>query len=473
VGRRLSLAIAVAGLAAALGIFLLGRRAPPDDVLRAAAAELAAQIRETAAGVQARADTLAQLPRLAVAVATDENTMRDLTTEELAFRPHAGEHIEITQMRRGGGEPRRLLRIPSESDVTLPVLAGTHVVVLANQLHVVTVVNVEPRERADELVGILAVAKQLDTSAIEQRLAARGVNAELRTIQGSITLAGHAPDAASIEEKIPLAGPGGEGAELVAAKLGRPRWPRMASPGVLLLALLAAALVWRRGPTPAARFANLPSGLGRLSSPPAGVPSRSSAATPLVGVPGRSTAPTPVRSVPVNHDPNEVTAQSPPAAEVASPQATPAMGVPPQVTPATGVSPLTTPATGVPSDPAAPSVVVPRERTYTGRVDIPIGRSGSVSLAPRPGAAPSWPIDPNAPKAAPDPHAEEYRALFAEFVKMRRTTGESVEGLDANAFAETLRQKRAAIMKQIPVKDVRFKLAFANGKAAIRYQTVT
>ena len=30
-----------------------------------------------------------------------------------------------------------------------------------------------------------------------------------------------------------------------------------------------------------------------------------------------------------------------------------------------------------------------------------------------------------------------------------------------------------AIMKQIPVKDVRFKLAFANGKAAIRYQTVT
>ena len=459
-GRRLSLAIAVAGLAAALGIFLLGRRASPDDVARAAAADLAAQVRETAAGVQARADTLAQLPRLAVAVATDENTMRDLTTDELAFRPHPGEHIEITQMRKGGGEPRRLLRLPSESDVTLPVLAGTHVVVLANQLHVVTVVNVEPRERADELVGILAVAKQLDTSAIEQRLAARGVNAELRTIQGSITLAGHAPDAASIEEKIPLAGPGGEGAELVAAKLGRPRWPRMAAPGVLLLALLAAGLVWRRGPTPAARFADLPSGLGRLSSPP-------------LGVPGRSTAPTPVHSVPANRDPNEVTAQSPPAAEVAPPQATPAMGVPPQLTPATGVPPQTTPVMGVPSDPAAPSVLIARERTYTGRVEIPIGRSGSVSLSPRPGAAPSWPIDPNAPKAAPDPHTEEYRALFAEFVKMRRTTGESVEGLDANAFAETLRQKRMAIMKQIPVKDVRFKLAFANGKAAIRYQTVT
>jgi hypothetical protein len=58
-------------------------------------------------------------------------------------------------------------------------------------------------------------------------------------------------------------------------------------------------------------------------------------------------------------------------------------------------------------------------------------------------------------------------------VKLRRTTGESVEGLDAGRFVETLREKRAQIMKQLPVKDVRFKLAFQNGKAGIRYQTVT
>ena len=443
-GRRLSLAIALAGLAAALGIFLLGRKASPDSV-RDAAAELAAQVRETAAGVQARADTLAQLPRLAWAVATDENTMRDLTQEELAFRPHPGEHIEITQMRRGGGEPRRLLRVPSESDVTLPVLAGTHVVVLANQLHVVTVVNVEPRERAEELVGILAVAKLVDTSAIEQRLAARGINAELRTIQGSITLAGRAPDAASIDEKIPLTGPAGEGAELVAAKLGgHARWPRLVSPLVLVLALVAAGLVWRRAPSPAAVFAGLPSGLGRLSSPA------------MAAAPARSSAATPIRSVPVNHDPNEITSQP-------TSQATPAMGVPPSDA---------TPAMGVPADSAAPSAPIHRERTLTGRVDITLARSGSVSMSPRTGV-PAWPIDPNAPKAEPDPHAEEYRALFAEFVKLRRTTGESVEGLDVNHFAETLRAKRAEIMKQVPVKDVRFKLAFANGKAAIRYMTVT
>ena len=113
--RRLSIALAAVGLLAALALFLLGQKSP-DDV-RAAAADLDGLIRETTAGVQARADTLAQLPRLGWAVATDENTMRDLTTDELAFRPHPGEHIEITQMRKGGGETRRLLRLPAESDL--------------------------------------------------------------------------------------------------------------------------------------------------------------------------------------------------------------------------------------------------------------------------------------------------------------------------------------------------------------------
>jgi hypothetical protein len=106
----------------------------------------------------------------------------------------------------------------------------------------------------------------------------------------------------------------------------------------------------------------------------------------------------------------------------------------------------------------------------SGRVDISLFRSGSVSLSPRgQGVVPPAPD----PGAAADPRAEEYRALFAEFVKLRRTTGESVEGFDVAHFVATLRDKRAQIMKQIPVKDVRFKLAFHNGKAAIRYMTVS
>ena len=94
-------------------------------------------------------------------------------------------------------------------------------------------------------------------------------------------------------------------------------------------------------------------------------------------------------------------------------------------------------------------------------------RSGSVPVPPH--GTPARGSDSN---VEADPRNEEYRSLFVEFVKLRRTTGESVEDLDVRRFIQTLREKRAQIMKQIPVKDVRFKLAFQNGKAAIRYMTV-
>jgi hypothetical protein len=415
VERRRSLVVAVAGLVAALALFLVGR--PSAEDLRAAVADLDLLIRENAAGVQARADTLAQLPRLGWAVATDETTVRDLTTEELAFRTHPGEHIEITQMRRGGGEARRLLHLPDDSDLQLPTTLGTHIVARTDQIHVVTVVSVEPRQRADELVGILAVAKQLDTSAIRQRLAARGVDAELRTIQGSITLAGHAPGPSSVDATIPLAGAAGHGASVVAANVGKARWPRILSPFVLVLSLVGASLLWRRGTAAPVRAAD-----ARTSSSAA----------------ARASARTPIQSVPV--DDGSATNRAPP-----------------------------TPSTGWPIDPAAPLPLPTRERSLTGRVEIMLPRSGAVPVS-APGTAPGGGGDLNADD---DPRTEEYRTLFVEFVKLRRTTGEPVDGLDVRQFVRTLREKRAQIMKQIPVKDVRFKLAFQNGKAGIRYMTVT
>jgi hypothetical protein len=91
-----------------------------------------------------------------------------------------------------------------------------------------------------------------------------------------------------------------------------------------------------------------------------------------------------------------------------------------------------------------------------------------VSVPPR--GTPPRGAAAGAPGSATDPHnadprTDEYRSLFAEFVNLRRTTGEPVEGLDVDQFIRTLREKRAQIMKQLPVKDVRFKLAFQNGKA--------
>ena len=141
-------------------------------------------IREAAAAVQARADTLAQLPRLGWAVATDEDTVRDMTTEELAFRTRPGEHIEIANMPKGGSEVRHLLRLPPDASFVMPMTPGSHVFLDGGKSHVVAVVTVEPRQRADELTGLLAVSRVLDTAAVEQRLEARGVHAELRLREG-------------------------------------------------------------------------------------------------------------------------------------------------------------------------------------------------------------------------------------------------------------------------------------------------
>ena len=437
--RRLSAALAAVGLLAALALFLLGRKSP-DDV-RAAAADLDGLIRETTAGVQARADTLAQLPRLGWAVATDEDTMRDLTTDELAFRPHPGEHIEITQMRRGGGEPRRLLRLPVESDLALPVIPGTHVVVQANEIHVVTVVSVEPRQRVEELVGILAVAKQLDPSPIAQRLAARGIDAELRTIRGSITLAGSRPS--SVEVKAPLTGPAAEGAELVAANVGQARWPRWLSPAVLAASLLGALLLWRRGGAPQPRhemaFGPLPDGGARsaarrpefrLSRPPVRTTVEITAQPVDLETTDRRR---PERTGEwVGFGPRRPRPQS----EIRS-----SRRAPPRKS---GVDPC--------------PFGTRRESRWSARVRCRCRR-----------VRPGYRRRPSIRRPRPIRRTEEWRGLFAEFVKLRRTTGEPIEGLDAAHFVATLRAKRAEIMRQIPVKDVRFKLAFQNGKAAIRY----
>jgi hypothetical protein len=124
----------------------------------------------------------------------------------------------------------------------------------------------------------------------------------------------------------------------------------------------------------------------------------------------------------------------------------------------------------IPEDAIPFSADVRLDQGQSGRVEISLTRTGSVSLPAR--GAGLFPPPADA-KAAPDPHVDAYRTLFAEFVRMRKTTGESIDELDVAQFVETLRQKRAQIMKQIPVRDVKFKLAFHNGKAAIRFLTVT
>jgi hypothetical protein len=81
---------------------------------------------------------------------------------------------------------------------------------------------------------------------------------------------------------------------------------------------------------------------------------------------------------------------------------------------------------------------------------------------------------PASPQSAGTPTNEdalgrELRALFVEYLKMRRTCREPVDNLDADRFVAALRKQHAELRQKHGQKEIRFRIAFDNGKAAIRF----
>jgi hypothetical protein len=108
--------------------------------------------------------------------------------------------------------------------------------------------------------------------------------------------------------------------------------------------------------------------------------------------------------------------------------------------------------------------------SHSGRVDLSLARSGTIAIpTERSGAVRHAPALPPPFGTLDDPRTEEYRALFTEYLRLRRTTGEPLEEVDMNVFVDTLKEKRLQLVRDLAVPDVRFRLAFDNGKAAIRY----
>ncbi len=264
--RSASILVAALTLAAAGGLIATARTAPrpPDtSAIRALARELDARLREAAAGATSRAQTLADLPRLAVAVATDAETVRDLTGEELAFRPRDDETIEIAQVPRQGGAPTTLLRIPTGAVVELPLeRAGVHLIELGGTLRVGSVVHIEPRERADELYGVVAVSWLADVRPMNAQLDRLG-GARLSTAAGTINLGQPLGDDQPTIS-VPLDSPVAPGASLEApappSDPGGWNAPLLGGAGALAaIGLIAAALMWRRRPPAIARaLENIP-----------------------------------------------------------------------------------------------------------------------------------------------------------------------------------------------------------------------
>lgn len=299
-GRRLSPLVAGIGLIGALAWFGLGARGQtptsgPDTA--PLAADVDARLRETLAGVQARADTLAQLPRLGLAVATDERTVRDLTTDELAFRTKPGEHIEIAQVARHSGQDgavRSLLRLPDDKLPLAMASLGPHLMVADGRLQVVVYVSVTPRDRADELRGALAVAQAPDLSSFGPRLDALGLTAKLEIAGKAAALTGGEAPPGAAGTPVPLATAAPEAASLAfvgalqtgrSSRGGRP----IAGPLMLLLVALAGAAALRgRGeaaplPAPAPLSPVAPVASSRHPSRPAVEPP--AAPTPALGRP--------------------------------------------------------------------------------------------------------------------------------------------------------------------------------------------
>ena len=134
---------------------------------------LEGHLRETAAALHARVATLADLPRLAAAVSTDAQTMRDLTQDELAFHPRAGEAIAIGQIPRTG-EPVVLLAFPNPEEAPAIFPLGLTTRLRAGHLLSSEAVKVIPRERAEELDGVVAASMETPLDGFSKELAEAG-----------------------------------------------------------------------------------------------------------------------------------------------------------------------------------------------------------------------------------------------------------------------------------------------------------
>lgn len=474
-----SIGVAAAGLAGAIAWTAAGAGSAPSAQVTSIAADLDAKLRETSASVRARAETLAQMPRLEMAVATDATTVRDLTADELAFRPHANEHIEIAQIDRpdgrGGreGAAHRMLRLP-DGGPPLPMgESGLLLIVDGATLHVAAIVAIEPRARANEVRGAVGVAQVVDLSSFAPRLRGLGLSAQLNAQGGSLSLGG--VDGRRGETmSVALAEIGRERAQLVVSGLPPPPSRlRFLGPFALLALSTGVARVLKRRkpsaealPAPAAALTlNAPGNSAR--APGEGV----HPAAELVHAAARDQAGTAV--------PIDLLAET---MSLSAPVTTPGTVIPFERSEGTIAAFDRSEKTVVASDPDVQSLLSSASGANAGGAASPVGTTDLPEL-PSPiepevvaantlpsslfqaRATPPAPVPPAAPN---EPLDRQYRALFAEFVKLRQTCREPIDDLDPDRFVAVLRWKRDELMRAHRVPDVAFRLGFHNGRAVIR-----
>jgi tRNA A-37 threonylcarbamoyl transferase component Bud32 len=238
-GRSASRVLAAIAVAGAVAITVRGTRvgAPGFDTAAIQRA-LQGRLRETAAALHARVATLAELPRLAAAVSTDAQTVRDLSQDELAFRPRRGEAIAIGQLPKNG-PPVILLAFPDQNRAPPLSPIGSLVRIVAGHLMMSEAVKVVPRERAEELDGVVATSMDVDVDDFSRSLAAAGIAGGIVVGDQRLDIGAEQPGAGDRVIDLPLDGENGARLHLVLStpRGGSPRPYWLGALGLTLLAL--------------------------------------------------------------------------------------------------------------------------------------------------------------------------------------------------------------------------------------------
>ena len=175
-------ALLVLGGGGALGYGLTrkptgGMSPQASQAMTAAVTQLDGDIKAARASVKERAATFADLQAVKAAVATDEDTAKDMLEKgELKFTPQPGEVIELGQTAKGGKPEVLLVQPTGAMKSPHDGMPGSFADAMGTQLFVTDCVAVTPAARADELAGFVTVNRPLDLKPAIDQLAAAGIN---------------------------------------------------------------------------------------------------------------------------------------------------------------------------------------------------------------------------------------------------------------------------------------------------------
>ena len=255
--RSRSVLVALVGVAAAVGLWIAGGAAPAAPAVSAevgaVASDLDNRLREVGAGLSSRAITLSQLPRLAAAVVTDENTVKDLTQEELAFRLQKGETFELIQKK--GGAVTSLLRMPADAPAsTTSEAPGRRIYVDDGQLVVAEVVEVMEFPNEEGKRGAVRLTATVKLADLTERLRNAETLARLDVGRTPLPLGNQGPPAGAATVSKPIAASSGVvtlvAAAAAPAPAGRSIPLTLAAVAALIIGLVLAAVAGRSKPAP-------------------------------------------------------------------------------------------------------------------------------------------------------------------------------------------------------------------------------